>query len=393
MPRTARPPAYRLHKARNYAVVTIRGKNHYLGTYGTPESYEAYARLVAGIRVDEPHARISDSPPSGATKHTVNHLILAYVTYAEGYYRKDGQPTDDIYGIKAAMRPLRKLYGTTPAVSFGPLALKAVRDQMVALGHSRNYVNTNIDRIRRMFKWAASEELVAAQLHQALMTVAGLRAGRTTARATEPIEPVPIDVVLATLPELTPPVAAMVQLQLMTGMRPGEVTRLRPSDLVQDNTGVTYYQPERHKTEHHGKRRRIYLGPKALELLAPWLNRPADAYCFGASEGAQSHYSKIRKQDSGDKKKPSRPLKRPRRPPGARYSEDSYRRAVQRACGRLGIPPWSPNQLRHTRATEIRHKYGIEAAQVVLGHSNAVVTGVYAERNYELAARVMQEIG
>ena len=50
MPRTNRPPAYRLHKARNAAVVTITGKNHYLGPYGSPESYERYTQLLAEWR-------------------------------------------------------------------------------------------------------------------------------------------------------------------------------------------------------------------------------------------------------------------------------------------------------------------------------------------------------
>ena len=50
MPKTHRPPAYRLHKARNSAVVTIDGKNHYLGRYDSPESHELYARLIAEWR-------------------------------------------------------------------------------------------------------------------------------------------------------------------------------------------------------------------------------------------------------------------------------------------------------------------------------------------------------
>jgi integrase len=53
----------------------------------------------------------------------------------------------------------------------------------------------------------------------------------------------------------------------------------------------------------------------------------------------------------------------------------------------------SPNQLRHTAATEIREKFGLEAAQVVLGHASADITQVYAERNQKLAAEVIKQIG
>ena len=54
---------------------------------------------------------------------------------------------------------------------------------------------------------------------------------------------------------------------------------------------------------------------------------------------------------------------------------------------------WCPNRLRHSAATEIRKQYGLEAAQVVLGHAAADVTQVYAERDLELARRVIGEAG
>ena len=54
---------------------------------------------------------------------------------------------------------------------------------------------------------------------------------------------------------------------------------------------------------------------------------------------------------------------------------------------------WSPNQLRHAAGTEVRRQFGLEAAQVVLGHSKADVTQVYAERDQALAAEIMQKIG
>ena len=50
---------------------------------------------------------------------------------------------------------------------------------------------------------------------------------------------------------------------------------------------------------------------------------------------------------------------------------------------------WAPNRLRHSRLTEVRKRYGIEAAQVVGGHSRAEVTEIYAERDLTKAAAVM----
>jgi site-specific recombinase XerC len=54
---------------------------------------------------------------------------------------------------------------------------------------------------------------------------------------------------------------------------------------------------------------------------------------------------------------------------------------------------WHPNQLRHTAATDFRSRFGLEAAQVLLGHSKADTTQVYAERDLKKAADVARKIG
>ena len=78
---------------------------------------------------------------------------------------------------------------------------------------------------------------------------------------------------------------------------------------------------------------------------------------------------------------------------GARYSRRSYRQAIVRACRKAGVSEWTPLQLRHYAATNIRARFGVEAAQVVLGHAKADVTQVYAERDLAKAHAIMAEIG
>ena len=75
------------------------------------------------------------------------------------------------------------------------------------------------------------------------------------------------------------------------------------------------------------------------------------------------------------------------------YSADSYRRAITRACDKAGVPRWTPHRLRHNAATYIRKEYGLEAAQIILGHSKADVTQLYAEVDEAKAIRVIKEIG
>src|SRR5262249_12604965 len=144
--------------------------------------------------------------------------------------------------------------------------------QLLAEGSalSRGVINRRVGRIVRMFKWGVSEELVPEGVWRALTTVRGLEKGRTGVRETEPVRPVAPEVVAATLPYLLPPVRALAELQLATGMRPGEACAMRGCDL--DAGGdVWLYRPRQHKTAHRGKERVVALGPKAQAVVAPFL--------------------------------------------------------------------------------------------------------------------------
>jgi hypothetical protein len=118
---------------------------------------------------------------------------------------------------------VRQLYGETAAIEFGPKALKAVRQRWLDRGQARPTVNKNMRRLTRIFRWAASEELLSVTVHQALATVPGLKRGRTNAPEPPPILPVELSVVERTLPFLPEIVRDMVRIQLLTGMRPGEI--------------------------------------------------------------------------------------------------------------------------------------------------------------------------
>jgi IstB-like ATP binding protein len=63
----------------------------------------------------------------------------------------------------------------------------------------------------------------------------------------------------------------------------------------------------------------------------------------------------------------------PARKAGDRFTKDSYRRAINRACEKAGVPKWTPYQLRYNAATAVREALGVEAAQALLGHSHATM--------------------
>ena len=215
-------PKYRRHKS-GQAVVTLGGKDFYLGLHNSKVSRLEYDRIVG-----EWIQNGRQLPNSRGCDLAVVEVINAFRKYADAYYVKDGKRTREAETITEIMvRFVKPLYGRTLATDFGPLALKAVRQKMVEAGHSRGVINKNVDRIRRMFRWAAAEELVPVTVSQALAAVPGLRKGRTPAREPQPIQPVADDVVDATLPHLPTVVANMVRVQRLTGARPGEVCQVR----------------------------------------------------------------------------------------------------------------------------------------------------------------------
>ena len=395
-PTSPRIPSYRHYKPKDLAVVRLAGRDHYLGKFNSPESWRRYHELIAAFLARGETAAAADPPPSAApSRLPLKKLCLDYYEFTRGYYVRDGKPTSEVDCIRYALRRVLKLYGDVFADDFGPKALKEVREELIRDGQARTTVNSNISRIRRMFRWATENELLPVTVYQSLLAVSGLRKGRTNAPDAAPVLPVDDVAIEAALPHLAPPVAAMVRLQRLTGCRPAEICSLRPCDI--DRSGdVWCYRPESHKTAHHGHERRIYLGPRCQEVLAPYLDRAPDAFCFSPAEAKamlNAQKRKKRKSPLTPSQAARRPKATPKRAPGDHYTSCSYRRAVERACEKAKITTWHPNQLRHARATELRKQFGLESAQVVLGHSEATVTQIYAERNFGLAERLMREMG
>ncbi len=413
-----RTPSYRLHKPTGQAVVTLNGRDRYLGRHGSPESRAEYDRLLSEWLAA---GRKSAASAVDGSDLTVNELLLAYLGFADSYYVKHGRQTTEPASIRVTIRPLRRLYGTTLAREFGPLQLKAVRQAFIDSGLCRNEVNKRTGRVARAFKWAVSEGLIPPSIHHGLQAVSGLRRGRADVRESERVKPVAESLVDAVRPYVSRQVWAMIQLQLLTGMRPGEVCQMRTRDV--DRSGVLWvYAPESHKTEHHGKLRRVVLGPNAQEVLRPWLRAEASAYLFSPREAMderQAARRSARKTPLTPSQRSRTRKARPGRSPGEHYDTRAYAHAVAAACSRAFPHPtlsassgvisnptqrgelaewerrhhWHPNQLRHNAATRLRKEFGLDTARAVLGHSSTAVTEVYAELDQEKAAEAMSRLG
>ena len=411
-------PAIVVHKPTGQAVVTVDGRDVYLGKHGTPASRDAYDRVVGEWLANGRRA------PTVADV-SVNEVLVAYLRHAERHYGPTPHgSTPETANIRDAIRPVRRLYGATSAAAFGPLALRAVRDEMIASGIARTTVNARIVRVRRAFRWAASVEMIPASVPQALETLPGLQRGRTAAREAEPVGPVAIEAVEATIPFLPAPVAALVRLQLMTGCRLGEALVMRGIDL--DRSGEVWrYTPSSHKNSWRGQARVIPIGPRAQAIIRPFLkdDHPG-AFLFSPREAVAAKIERLRasrksKPTPSEKRRCAQTAANPGRPVAERYDRRAYRQAIVRACDRAFPHPalsaieakdrtpdqaaelkawkdahrWSPLQLRHTSATAIRARFGLEAAQVVLGHAKPDTTLIYAERDQAKAAAIAAEMG
>lgn len=398
--RIPRHPKYRKHKPTGQAVVTISGKDFYLGPHRSKASIAEYDRLIAEWLA-------SGRRPLHETEDgiTITELIAAYWKHVQNHYVKNGQPTSEQHSIKSSLKFVRQLYGRTQAEEFGPLALKAVRQKMIDAGWIRVSINRHVGRVRHMFKWGAANELLPASVWQGLQAVSGLQSGRSEAAESKPVGTVPDAFVDAIREHIASQVWAMIELQRCTGARPGEVCIMRVCDL--DMSGpVWIFRPETHKTVHRGREREIYLGPRAQGIVREFLTTDTQAYLFSPREAEAERHADMRRRRKS-RVQPSQQDRRKRKPrwkPRDRYDTGSYRRAITRAVNKENerrqeagvvemVPQWAPNRLRHNAGTQARKHGGLELAQALLGHAEANVTQVYAERDRERAIAFVAKHG
>lgn len=388
-------PKYLHHKPSGQARIRVAGKDVYLGAYGSAESKKEYNRIRAELETAAPIATVGTKAPKTMT---VAEVVAAFWVHAKTHYQDaDGQATTEIRWLKESLALVVELYGHTPAVEFGPLALKAVRQKWIAADYCRGTINARTNRVRRVFKWAASEELVPVAVYQALATVAGLAKGRTKVRESEPVTAVLDLHVSAVLPFLNPTVRDMVLVHRLTGARPQDMVQMRAGEI--DRTASPWiYEPPKHKTRYRGTVRTVRVGPAAQEILGPILDKlQAGDHVFSPIAAKAARYALLRAKRKS-KVQPSqinraKPPGKQIRPMPEAYTVKGYALAVRTGCDKAQIPRWHPNQLRHAFGTEVRARFGLEAAQVLLGHTKANVTQVYAARDSNLAAKVAEQIG
>lgn len=338
------PRLKRTKAGKAYCRWKAHGSSHerYFGPWGEPATNAAYRRFAAEWSAG------TVTEPALAGGISVGALVMRWMDHVEREYVKDGKATSERSLAIAAARGINNHAGARFAADVTPADLRAVRNVWLARKLSLNTINSYHARMVRMFGWAVGESLVPVAVWQALKQVERLRPGRTTARDPEPRKPATDEQIAAALPHLSPSprrqaaLAAMVTLQRLTGMRPGEVCALAPGDLDRAADVWRYTVGAANKNRHRGKAQVYYLGPRAVAALTPFLVGVADDRpVFGIAAA-------------------------------------NYGKAVAVACVKAGCPHWTPHQLRHALATEVAERFrSLDHAAAAIGDTNATAQAVY----------------
>jgi integrase len=369
-PRKKRTPKYCHHKptGKGYARFGSSRPTYFPGPYDSPESRQAYHRQLAEFL-----ARGRQPAPTPGAPFTVESLLAAFWPHATTRYQKGGKPTSEISCLRTAFRPLRELFGDRPAAEFGVSDMEALRDAMArrvstrtGRQWSRRTVNLSLSRVRLLFRWGARKKLVPASVPAEIALAEGVRRGSGQARETPRKKPVPLEHVEAVQAAVRAPVAALMSLQLLTGLRPGQACAMRP-ELVDRSGPLWRYDVPADKSEHRkddGDEPVVcWIGPRLQPALSPFL----------------------------DAAKPGKPVFTTTT--GRGYDVDTYRRVIARACARLGVPHWHPHQLRHAHAQAVRDLFGVEHARARLGHKGIKTAEVYSSIDANLAREVAEQMG
>lgn len=386
-------PKHCRHKAKNLGYVRFPGNPRpiYTKRWGTDEANAEYDRLIAEWLANGRHYR---REAEATSSYLIRDLVADYLEAFDADHVGSRQPET----LRYAVKPLLRMWGASDANEFRPSELKALRQHLIDANLSRTTINQRITMLKAMFRWGVEDEHVHPDVAAALDAVKNLRRSSAGVKQPRVVEPVLDEHVAAVLPQVAPPVAAMIQVQRLTGMRPGEVLIMRSADIDRSTSPWTY-RPTKHKNQWRRHERVIPIGPKAQEVLSPFLeSRLPAAFLFTPKEADEWHRDQKRKARKS-KEPPSQAERRQRarRSPKAEFNDHydvhSYRRAIERGCKKAGVPTWTPHRLRHTAATEIERRCGWDAARAVLGHTTPDTTAIYVRRDVQIASDVMSQLG
>lgn len=303
---------------------------------------------------------------------TIENTVHKYLMNRASYYETGEGPSRQLNNLQSGLKPLIESIGHLPITELDGPRLAELRDEWAKTTNLvRTTINKRMQYVVAFGRWCVEKGIIKAEQLVSLQAVEKVKRGRYGVRDAEPVGPADPGHVAAVMRDLPSTARGIIEMMQLTGMRPGEVRTMRACDLelirVEHRT-VYRFTPKRHKTAHLGKRRRIFLVGRAYSLANERLSTLIGSSLFEAE--SQGYLFSV--DDDGN----------------SPYQINSLHQAVRRSCDRLSLPRWTPNQLRHSYATNSRSKgFKLELIADLLGHADPRTTLIYAEPDDEAALR------
>jgi integrase len=358
-------PKYRIHKASGQARVTLNNKTYYLGKYGTKKSWEKYYELIENYTRNKYHHNTDNkeinttTPP---TKTSINNITCHQlcIEFLDDNKKTLRKPAYSKY--KSVIKTVLQYYKKIPVNDFAPNSLMFIQDKWVKMNYTKDTITAYSQALKNIFKWGHLHYYVKPDTLLDLKLTPNSPHDENI-KENRKVSPVPLDLVEKTLPHLPQNVQDIIRLQLHTAARPQDICNMTKNE-INTSQEIWIYNPLNHKTKHKNKTRIIPLGPNAQKILTPYLTNTPE-------HQQRLFYTK--------KDKPLTP--------------NIYSQYIRHCCKKEKLPHWHPNQLRHTAATELRKRYGIENTKILLGHTSIRTTQIYAETDMQKALTISKEIG
>ncbi|MGE0145650.1 MAG: tyrosine-type recombinase/integrase [Planctomycetota bacterium] len=361
-------------------------------------AWEQAGRRVTKAVFAAAEGRSASEDDSEEGSMTVRELAARYETFLDetGRYVKAGRPTTQRLNIARALREFMEGFADLPAARCTDAVIHQHRDRLERRPTlTRKGINQKVSLVVGLFRWGWKRGFVPKATWADIRLVEPLTRAEAGNRPTGKPKRIPtLDEIRAVVAVASRQVGAMLRLQALSGMRPGEVCAMRFEDVERiEHEGTTFglYRVRDGKTSHHGHATSYVLPPAALAILDEF-QRPGGGIVFRPSDAMRERGKAMRLQRRTPitKQTIERDHRDEPREFGERYTKDTYRHAVERACAAAGVERFVPHALRHVVATWAANhvRLGIGAAAAALSHASRSTTEHYVHRDDSLRFNV-----
>ena len=231
--------------------------------------------------------------------------------------------------------------------------LRKFRDHMIAQGLARKTIREYLHRIIRWvgFCWEQGKVSQATYLACKSMWMPNPRQGRPPVRT----KSVTWLQIAELLPHLPTYLSNLIQLHWLTAARPCEIVQINSNNFSKVKPDLWIWVLPDHKGAWRGQDRQLYLGADAIRIVQQIEPCPK-GFLFPSKKNIEGFLTRL-----------------------------TYQRVVKKCTLQLiknGIltnpPEWTIRGIRSGRARHMQTMHGLEAARILLGHTDQRMTSHYA---------------